>query len=358
MSNNREDIMIRLLSDIDDKYDKTVGSFFYDTQKPVAIESEALYSRIEEISSKAFVATAVGKDLDAKLAEVGMSRIAATYSTGNVTFTGTAGTVILNGTQVKSDLLIFTVESSGTIPNGGTITLPAVCNVAGTAGNVPVGAINALVVSSSGITSVTNSEAFTGGYEEETDAEARARYLSSAKRPATSGNKYHYEEWAKEASTGVGDVKCIPLWDNDNTHTPGSVVGNVTVLILDKNLMPPAVDSELIETVSAHIENERPIGVNVTVAPAVALTINVSVTLVLQDGYTSVVAETAIVSAIKNYLKNIAFVQNEVSVAHIGSCILSVDGVLDYENLSVNSGTSNIDIEDNEVPVMGVLTIV
>lgn len=355
MANSRDDIMVRLLSDIDDKYDKTVGSFFYDTQKPVAIEGEALYNRIEEISSKAFVATATGADLDAKLAEVGKTRIAATYSTGNVTFTGTAGTSILSGTQVKSDVLIFTVESSGTISDDGTVTLPAVCNVAGTAGNVPIGAINSLVASVSGISSVTNSEAFTGGYEEETDAEARARYLSSAKKPATSGNKYHYEEWAREASTGVGDVKCIPLWDNDSTHTPGNVAGNVTVLILDKDLKPAGAD--LINTVKTHIENERPIGAKITVASAVALTINVNVKLVLQSGHTTAVAKNAITTAIENYLKNIAFAQDEVSVAHIGSCILSVDGVLDYENLTVNSGTSNIDIADNEVPVMGVLTV-
>lgn len=355
VANSRDDIIIRLLSDIDDKYDKTVGSFFYDTQKPVAIESEALYERIEEISSKAFVATATGADLDAKLAEVGKTRIAATYATGNVTFSGTPQTIISSGTQVKSDVLIFTVESSGTISESGTVTLPAVCNVSGTTGNVPIGAINSLVVSINGITSVTNTEAFTGGYEEETDAEARSRYLSSAKKPATSGNKYHYEEWAKEASSGVGEVKCIPLWDNDNSHTPGSVAGSVTVLVLDKESNPAQQD--LIETVKTHIENERPVGASVIVASAVALTINVNATLTLQSGYISSTVKSAIETSISQYLKNIAFAQDEVSAAHIGSCILSVDGVLDYENLTVNGGTSNIDIANNEVPTMGVLTI-
>ncbi len=175
------------------------------------------------------------------------------------------------------------------------------------------------------------------------------------KKPATSGNKSHYEEWAKEASTNVGAVKCIPLWDNDTSHTPGNVAGSVTVLILDKE-MKPAGDT-LVNTVKAYIESERPIGASVIVSGAAELEINVKATLTLQDGYAVSVVKDEIATAIENYLKNITFAQSEVSVAHIGSCILSVNGVLDYEELTVNNGTSNIDIADNEVPVMGVLTV-
>lgn len=355
MANGRGDIMVRLLAEIDDKYDKTVGSFFYDTQKPVAIESEAMYNRIDEIYLKAFAATATGEDLDKKLAEVGMTRITAAYSTGSVTFSGDAGTFIPSGTQVSSNTLTFTVESNGTISESGTVTLPVICNTAGAVGNVPVGAICVLTASISGVVSVTNTEAFTNGYDEETDAEARARYLINMKKPATSGNKSHYEEWAKEASTNVGAVKCIPLWDNDTSHTPGNVAGSVTVLILDKE-MKPAGDT-LVNTVKAYIESERPIGASVIVSGAAELEINVKATLTLQDGYAVSVVKDEIATAIENYLKNITFAQSEVSVAHIGSCILSVNGVLDYEELTVNNGTSNIDIADNEVPVMGVLTV-
>lgn len=39
------------------------------------------------------------------------------------------------------------------------------------------------------------------------DDELRDRYFEKVSLPATSGSKYHYEQWAKEIS-GVGDAKC------------------------------------------------------------------------------------------------------------------------------------------------------
>lgn len=354
MVDNRTDIMLRLLSNIDDKYDKTEGSFFYDTQKPVSIELEGLYQRIENMLSNAFVSTATGTYLDDKLAEVGMTRLTATYATGNVTFYGTEGTFIESGVQVKSDALTFTIENSGTIDANGYVTLTALCNTAGTIGNVPVGAINGCTVSINGVISVSNSEAFSGGYNEETDAEARVRYYATVRKPVTSGNKYQYEEWAREASSGVGDARCIPLWDNDPESTPGEVAGNVTVLILDDNMEPAG--SDLINIVQTYIEERQIIGAKLTTAAAEALTINVSCTLILADGYSETFVISSIENAIKDYLKNIAFSQNTVSYAKIGNCIFSTVGVLDYTDLTVNSGTSNIVIDDNKVPVMGVFT--
>ena len=46
-----------------------------------------------------------------------------------------------------------------------------------------------------------------------------------------------------------------------------------------------------------------------------------------------------------------------MSVAQIAVAILSAEGVLDYESLTVNSGTANISIDDREVAVLGEVTI-
>ena len=52
-----------------------------------------------------------------------------------------------------------------------------------------------------------------------------------------------------------------------------------------------------------------------------------------------------------------AFSGTYISYAQIGGCILAVEEVLDYSNLKVNGGTSNINIPENAVPVLGVVTI-
>ena len=356
MPDTRDEILARMLDNINDKYDKSEGSFFYDAEIAAAIEAERLYIKISEAADRAFVQTASGTDLDNKLAEIGMSRIPASYATGEVTITGQPNKIIPKGVIVKSDTLLFTITESGLIDISGNITLPAVCNTAGRIGNVPAGAINSLIGTwAAVVTDVRNLTDFVGGSDMESDEAARTRYLKYVKRPPTSGNKYHYEEWALEASSEVGEAKCIPLWDNDPDSTPGEVAGNVTVLILDNSKSPAS--STLVNTVKAYIDTQKPIGANVIVAPAEALAINLSIELSISSGFDIDTIKENIKQAISNYLKQFAFKESEVSYAQIGSCVLSVPGVTDYENMTVNGGTINIDIAENQVAVMGVLTI-
>lgn len=83
--------------------------------------------------------------------------------------------------------------------------------------NILTGYINTLPVAIRDITGVTNGAAFIGGAEAETDEELIDRLLLRLRTPATSGNAYHYLQWALEIE-GVGNAKVFPL-DNG----PGTV---------------------------------------------------------------------------------------------------------------------------------------
>ena len=146
--------------------------------------------------------------------------------------------------------------------------------------------------------------------------------------------------------SGVGAAKCIPRWNGP---------GTVKVLIINQDR--EEADETLINSVSEHIEEERPVGPTITVVSATPLLINVNVTLILQSGYTVSVVEETIKSEINSYLKDIAFEQTYVSLAHIGRSILGISGIVDYENLTINGGTSNIDIAEDEVPALGVVKV-
>ena len=172
MAESKDQILERLLSDIDDKYDKTVGSFMYDTQKPRAIEDEKIYARIEKIADRAFVKTATGDDLKEKLREVAIEMKTATYSKGKVTITGNPDDVVSAGTKVMSDKLFFTITSKGIIGETGTVEVTAICDTPGSIGNVPAGAIKAFPTSV-GFSAVINNEPFAGGYDAETEDEAK-----------------------------------------------------------------------------------------------------------------------------------------------------------------------------------------
>lgn len=341
----KDEILSRLLSDISDEFDKGVGSFFYDVTKPASEEFETAYARLEEILKNGFALTASGEYLDFKAAEQGITRKSGVASQVKVTITGTPGSVISVGDKVTSDNLIFSAIENKEIRESGTAEVTVVCDTVGTVGNIPKGAINRFPVTLSGIVSVTNNEPATGGFNEETDDELRDRYFEKVSLPATSGSKYHYIQWAKEIN-GVGDAKCLPLWN-----------GNGTVKVIIINSEKGVASDELIDEVKNHIEENRPIGAEVTVASAEPLTIDVSCSLTLANGATLETAKEKITESITNYLQKNAFSQVYISYAQIGGCILACNEIADYSNLKLNNDTQNITVSETQVPVLGVITV-
>lgn len=344
MADTKDIIHQRILTNINDEYDKSQGSFFYDVEKPVAIELENIYLKLEGILNKGFVDTATGSDLDRLVAEVGLKRKEAKKASGIVTITGINGSKILKGDIVTSDSANFIFLQDLKIESG-SIKVLVECEKYGTIGNVPVGAIKYFPVTIEGLQNVTNESAFTNGYEEENDEELRKRYYEKVQTPVTSGNKYHYLNWSKEVS-GVGDAKVFPLWNGP---------GTVKVVIINSN--KKGADNDLIDAVKEHIEENRPIGATVTVISATEKIINVTFNLTLELNYELENVKSNIESAITEYLKEIAFVRDYVSLAKIGAFVLDTDGVVDYTNLKLNGTADNVQIGNEEVAVLGGVVI-
>jgi len=349
----REEIRNRMLSHISDEYDKSEGGFFYDVINALAIELETAYKEQNEILDQGFVETAVGEYLDRKAAQQGIERKAPTKSKTTVTIRGPEGANIQEGMLVASDVVNFVVMESKTIDASGEVNVLVECEKEGTIGNVPAGAIKHFPLTQTVLASVTNPLAVTNGYNGETDEELRKRYYDKVRTPATSGNKYHYRNWALEIP-GVGDVRVFPLWDGNN--------GTVKVVLIDSD--KTGAEQELVDKVYEHIEKNRPIGATVTVMSAIERPIDLGVSLTIDtDNYTIEQVKSNIEKDIVQYLKEIAFIESYVSHAKIGSIILQSQGVIDYTGLVVNgkSGSDpdpNVKIGDEEIAVLGVITIV
>lgn len=331
------EILDAMLASVPKEYDTSVGSFFYDLLYPVAEQIFILQNRIITLSTNTFALTAAGEYLDRKVAEQGLTRRQGVFSKGVVRITGDVGADILQGAKVAAGNVLFAVDEYAAVPENGYIDVEVTCIETGSKGNVKAGTINRFPVTLPGLTAVENMSEFTGGYDEESDADLLERYLEKVSRPNVSGNKYHYIEWAKEV-IGVGDVRVIPLWNGE---------GTVKVVIVDADNQP--ADAELISKVQAHIEERRPIGANVTVESASALGISISVKLTAED---TPDIQQKIEEAVKEYLSEDALKKAYVSFAKIGSLILSASGVEDYTDLKVNNGTANISIADGAVPVL------
>jgi uncharacterized phage protein gp47/JayE len=105
-------------------------------------------------------------------------------------------------------------------------------------------------------------------------------------------------------------------------------------------------------------EGLAPIGARVYVEPAVAVIVSVSVSLTYAAGVNPASVRSAVEQAIRDYITSLAFaVNNDVIYTQIGSTILSVQGVVDFSNLLVNGGTSNVVIGEQEVAVPGTITV-
>lgn len=343
MLETRETIQNRMLSNIAGKYDKTEGSFIYDAIKPVAIELENTNQRMKTIEEKLSTENLMGEELEQRVYErTGIKRKLATRASGLVTITGKKDSSINEGDLVASDTINFIVKETKTIDSSGQVEVKIECEEYGTVGNVPMNTIQYFPITIQGITGVTNNEDFSNGYDSESDEELLKRYYEHVRTPATSGNKYHYINWAKEVK-GVGEAKVFPLWEGK---------GSVKVVIVDSNRRA-VTDPNLITDVYNYIEENRPIGAKVTVVSATEKTITVNADIRLIQGYTIGQVQPAFEDALVEYFKDIAFVEPYVSHAIIGNILLSIPGVKDHSNLKIDGELSNVDLGQEGIPVLG-----
>ena len=160
-------------------------------------------------------------------------------------------------------------------------------------------------------------------------------------------------------------AKLLKERENSDGYSPmfGTVIElpNTKIRISDKviiiNSEKGVASEELINEVKTHIEENRPIGAEVTVESAAPLTINVSAKLTLANGASFELAKEKITESITKYLQKNAFSVGYISYAQIGGCILACDEIANYSNLKLNNDTQNITVSETQVPVLGVVTV-
>lgn len=351
-----EDVILERMKDrVDKNIDKRQGSVTHDMTVPASFEIAQVYQALDDVIALGLNVTEESPDefVDLKVKWSGITpRKEAIQSIGTLTFTGEDGTVIPVGTQARTDEVIpvfFHTIEEGTIING-FVTINAIADVGGISGNVEANRVVISLGNLTGVTAVTNSE-FIGGVDRETNEALLDRYYEKVRRPATSGNIYHYEQWAKEVP-GVKEVKVKPVWNGPNT---------VKLILLNDQMESP--DPVVITNTTDHIASVKPIGADVTIVGATELSINVSAQLTLSpDAVISDVA-SQFAEGLRTYLQSVAFMDNQLTnqpelirYTRIANVLLDIPSVIDYSNLLVNGVTSNIQPTDEEVGVVGTVT--
>ncbi|MDR3595093.1 baseplate J/gp47 family protein [Clostridium sp.] len=350
-------ILNRMLGNISDTTDKTEGYIAYDIPSAVSQEMNKALIKMDNLASKFDISNLTGDELASRVYErTGLTRNDATYATTNLTITGNVALSVGQLFQTPSRIQ-FSVNQATTISGTGAVPVQAV--IAGSTGNVPAGQITQMPISISGITSVTNLGASSGGYDAESDSSLLERYYEKLQSPQTGGNIAYFTSLAKDYS-GVGDVKVYPTWNGNNT---------ILLVVIDANKLPPSTD--FINTMQTVIDplgttwgqgyGTAPYGAFTTVEAATALSINVSFTAVKDTNYSDAQRQTNFENALTNYLQTIAFNASSVSYSKIGALIIDTPGFLDYTNLTVNGSTVAIPLTYasslTQCPVIGTVTI-
>lgn len=338
-------ILDRMLQKVDEELDREEGSIVYDMLAPTSIELEQAYMELDNVFNAAFADTAYGQYLDMRAADVGLIRKPATQSEGELLFEGADGTIIPEGTTVSNDsgeYMAETIEEKVIL--GGRTIVKAVFTETGTIGNVPSGTFTKIVEPVISDVKVSNPNKFDYAYDEETDEDFLTRYKIRTQNVVAPGNDAYYKLLATEIQ-GVADARVYPRWNGK---------GTVKLVLLSPEKRTPS--QYVIEKVKENINKNLMLGADVTVEGVQEVSIDVEAKLILTPGNTIAPIED-IEYGIEQYLNNLAFNDLIIRYSRITDVLLDTPNVLDYENVRVNNATSNIIINDNQVPVLGKLTI-
>lgn len=336
-----ESLLQEMLEDTREEFDtSSETSPIYASYAKTATQAANAYRALGRVLELVFVATSEGDYLKMRTAEMDVIAEVATPVVRSGTFNvpppvdSRFFAEDIYFTVIQSDPPLLECETVGTIGDTlseGTVLLP--------------------LETIQGLETAVLGEVLIPGQEAEEDEALKLRYEERITDPAASGNAAHYRQWAREVS-GVGAVKVFVNWDGADT---------VKVVIVDEEFQPAS--AELVERAQNYIdpvpgigEGTAPAGSFVTVDSATSVSADVSAVLELTSETTIETVQAAFTVALADYMKKLTFqegVEPIIRLRQIGALLLDINGVIDYNNLTINGQNSNLVLGEIEAPVVG-----
>ena len=365
-----ENILQRMLMRVPDTLDKREGSIIYDALAPAAVEFTEAYIEREGNRALSYASTSVGQWLDMRVAEHGVFRMPAVKAVRYGWFWA--------DNEKNTPYQNIAVGGAYSIPNSDINFIAAkkvaagvyemTCEQAGDIGNqIREGTELLPVVYMPGLAVATLEATVTPGENEESDDALYRRFIWYITRPPFGGNRSDYEEYFRQID-GVGYVRLYRA-DPDKGH--------VTAYILGSDEMPPS--AALIQKAQTLIDPFVNQGEGVGLAPMAHIvhvygskgkTMNINAKIVLIRGWTIGQVQSGIEQAIDEYLLHLRehwadyvaldspeYVDVIVRIAQLEAAILTVEGVADIAQSTVNGINQNMTMNRDEVPLLGTVTL-
>ena len=386
-----EMLLERMLSRVSEKFDKREGSVIWDTLSPTALELMAVYIELECVLNEAYGDTASREFLIRRCKERGIIPYPATNAVLKGEFTPADVDVIGKRFNIGQINYIVTEKLSD-----GEYQVR--CETAGKLGNRQLGTMIP-VEYIEGLETAELTELLIPGEDDEETEALRSRYFASFDEKAFGGNKRDYLD-KTNALPGVGGVKVTRVWNSgispskmipsDEVRTwyerispelsgdPAAWLEAVytaaekrklttggTVLLTIINSDHGVPSEMLIKTVQNTIDPTdgdgdglAPIGHVVTVKGVQPVTVAVKSDITFEVGYSWTNLRDTVNSAIGDYFSELcaewADMPNlTVRLSQIDSRLLSIKGIVDVTNTTLNGSRENITLGEYEIPIFG-----
>lgn len=409
-----EVILARMMNRIKTEYpnlDDREGSIIFNALAPAAAELAIAYIQLDNVRNESFVNTATREYILIGCEQMGIDTTQFGASAG--TFKGEFNVEVEINSRWNCELFNYIVTEYIGKNASGYYEYKMLCETTGTEPNNLTGTLTPITNAPSGLSHCELTECLIEGENENTDEEIRDTYYEYVNSAVADGNVAQYRRWCNEYD-GIGNFKIVPLWNGSNTvkvsilSSSNKAATDALVNEVQNYFDPTAIETfngngatktftlqispkpETLDMVrvggtvktkgtdytyqsstgvvsftspptsgTKNIEvrynggmgnGVAPIGAFVTVDTASELPINISATISLKSGYSDT---DGINDALGEFFSAIAYEKSQVSYMTIGATILSVEGVEFVTNLTVNGGTSDINLGTYQIPVLG-----
>lgn len=344
-----EFILHRMMERVESQYpnlDRREGSIIFNALAGAAVELAIAYVELDNARNESFVDTASREFIIRGCEQVGMD-VSIFEASGGI-HKGLFDVEVEIGSRWNCDLYNYTVNAFIEMENG-YYAYAIECETTGTAPNNITGNLTPITDAPTDLTYAAVVECLIEGENETSDEDVRTAYYDYLNSNVEDGNVAQYKRWCDEYD-GIGNSKIFPLWNGANTV-------KVSILSASNRKASDELVAEFQEYLDPGTtgmgDGVAPIGAFVTVTTATEVPINVSANVNLADGY----SDTAPINeALAEHFSTIAYKKTQIAYMNIGAVILGVEGVESISNLVVNGGTADINLSDEQIPVIGTTT--
>ena len=303
--------------------------------------SHGLYGFLDYIARQIMPDTAEAEELARWASIFGLARKPAVAAAGPVNLTGTdtspadAGAVLQRGDD-------FEYSTTADVTIAGGVAVAVVEAVApGAAGNADAGVRLTFASPIAGVasTAFVAEGGLTGGSDEESDDELRARLLARIRSQPNGGAANDYERWALEVP-GV-----TRAWVYPNLSGLGTV--GVAFVMDGRTDIIPTVDD--VAAVQAHIAPLRPVTADVTVFAPTPVDLDLTIAVVPNTDE----VKAAVGASLKDMLLREAEPGGTILLSHIREAISIAAGETD--NI-VTVPAADVTVSAGELVILGTIT--